>query len=314
MPPIKPTKSGAKKAPARGDKSPSAVAARSASAKKAWLKRERAKPKDAAAGRVSKVIDDPQDPGKMIEVVDPVASRRRSKAVAGIRAARKQREDEAARKEAEAKKEKKEKVAAAKATKGKVGKPEHVFAEKVEIQLARDLKGDQLSDSEALDVRVKGKGGREHAIEVKCRMKGKKKTLSVHDDALYRKVEYVRDNPKAAFHTVMIDHRDNYADGVHSANYSGHRLYYKRGCASYSVSMMYKVKDEAELRKLLEMKEHELPELARGTFPTTPDEIETARVKGEIAHQKRLDKDRRRREKNKAEGVMAPDYSDYEDD
>ena len=49
--------------------------------------------------------------------------------------------------------------------------------------------------------------GKTHDIEVKSLLKGGKQSLSVHEDALLRKVEHIQANPGNVFHTVAVDRR-----------------------------------------------------------------------------------------------------------
>jgi len=69
-------------------------------------------------------------------------------------------------------------------------------------------------------------------------------------------------------HTVVFDHRDRAKDeqGNFIGNkeaWSGHEIYYKRGVGKYRLGSMYKVKDYAELDRLINMKEANLPKAAQ---------------------------------------------------
>lgn len=161
----------------------------------------------------------------------------------------------------------------------RVGAAEHKAADQVSNSLAKSLGGkveEQTGgpgqrDKKPYDVRVKRKGGEGfHDIEVKSMLKGSKTSISVHDDALLRKVDHQKQNPSNLFHTVVVDKRKSYDGGAHADKYSGHEIYYKRGSGAYALSKMYKVKNSAELKKLLDMDMKDLPKEARGKLPPPP--------------------------------------------
>ncbi len=182
-----------------------------------------------------------------------------------------------------------------------VGKREHVYAEKREKEIARHLGGKQLKDNEPLDVRVPkaGDGGGHHAVEVKSLLKGKKQAITVHDDALLRKVKYQADHPDSTFHTVVLDHRHKYDRGAHKEHHSGHDLYYKRGSGHYALSAMHKVDSHEDLKRLLHTPDHLLPEKAQGALPGG-DRIARLEESATRAHASRLTKDRARKQRIKA--------------
>lgn len=186
-----------------------------------------------------------------------------------------------------------------------VGAAEHLHADKVSHSVAdwvggateEDAGGPGQKDKKPFDVRTKKKAGGFHDIEVKSLLKGKGTTISVHDDALLRKVEHIEANPKNQFHTVAVDERASYSGGEYKDNYSGHRIYYKRGSGRYPLSKMYKVKDEAELKRLIALPEEKLPEAARGRLPPPPplDELREKAAKDSAARKAR---DKARKERN----------------
>lgn len=184
-----------------------------------------------------------------------------------------------------------------------VGKAEHVRSEEIEDRVATALGGDRLDDNEPLDVRVRV-GKKQHAVEVKSLLKGGKQVISVHPDALVRKMDFVEKNPGTQFHTVVVDDRDAYAGGEFAGNFSGHGLYYKRGSGRYSLSKMHRVKDDAELRKLIAAPDDKLPEAARGALPTGR-EAAKVREQAKAAHASRQKKDKARKARLKAAGKSA---------
>ncbi len=186
-----------------------------------------------------------------------------------------------------------------------VGASEHAHAAKVAKDLARTLGGKTEAetadagqrDKKPYDVKVpKATGKGDHDIEVKTLQKSSKQSLSVHEDALLRKVRHAEANPDNTFHTVARDDRAIYEGGAHAANYSGHTLYYRRGSGPYYLSTMHPVKDEAELKHLLDTPDHLLPEKARGSLPPPPP-VDKLEARAAAAHEKRYARDRARKDK-----------------
>jgi hypothetical protein len=182
----------------------------------------------------------------------------------------------------------------------KVGKPEHVHADRVEAEVAAAVQG-------TVAARVKGKQiaydvvvGDKAVLEVKSMLKGSKTAISVHDDAMLRKVNFVQAHPDKSFHTIVVDERATYGNGAYADKYSGNRLYYRRGSGRFALTQMHPVKDAAELKRLIAMPDDQLPEAARGHLPPPPPVAEL-KAKAERAHTARLAKDRARKVKMKAE-------------
>jgi hypothetical protein len=186
-----------------------------------------------------------------------------------------------------------------------VGKAEQVYADGIERKVARAVGGKQVGGSaestgeakqshgDPLDVALEG-----HAVEVKTLLKGGKRNISVHDDALLRKVEYAK-RTGDVYHTVAVDHRDRYGGGQYADGYSGHEVYYKRGSGPYALSKMHPVGSAAELRRLIAAPDSELPEAARGSLPGGKQLVKL-RESAERAHASRLRKDRARKARIKA--------------
>jgi SPP1 gp7 family putative phage head morphogenesis protein len=154
----------------------------------------------------------------------------------------------------------------------------HAHAEAVKHEVARLVGGvpEELTadagqkDKKPYDVKVPGvRGSPDQDVEVKSMTVGGKQSISVHEDALLRKVEHA-ERTGNGFHTVVVDDRETYNNGANKANYSGNRLYYRRGSGRFALSTMHPVKDEAELRKLIALPDHKLPEKARGGLPPPP--------------------------------------------
>lgn len=188
-----------------------------------------------------------------------------------------------------------------------VGKEEHLHADAMSAEIAAVVGGKVeeavdspgQKDKKPFDVRTKRRGADGfHDIEVKSLLKGEKQSLSVHEDALLRKVDHAAANPSNVFHTVAVDERATYQGGEHSGNFSGHRLYYKRGSGRYSLSQMHKVSGKAELRRLLDTPDHELPDAAKGSLPSGAA-VEKLRKAAASASESRKARDRDRKERNK---------------
>ena len=145
-----------------------------------------------------------------------------------------------------------------------LAKKRRLASEQVEKHVAKMTGGKRITGNKPSDVDVPKVGGGMHKIEVKSKTFGSKKNLSVHPGALADKARDAKANPDNVWHTVLIDKRDTSEGGSHKASYSGHGLYYKRAVGAYSVKSMHKVKDEAELNRLIGMKDSELPNAARG--------------------------------------------------
>lgn len=183
-----------------------------------------------------------------------------------------------------------------------VSKREHVRAGEIEHEVADGIGAKVVSLEDGVytprDATYRG-----HQLEIKSLLKGSKQAISVHPDALYRKVMFMQDNPTArGYHTIVVDDRNDYEGGAHSENYSGHRLYYKRGSGRYSLASMHRVRYMAELRRLILTDDADLPEKAYGTLPSSRTEIETLREKAERAHESRLAKDRARKQRMRRRG------------
>lgn len=154
-------------------------------------------------------------------------------------------------------------------------------------------------DKKPYDVRVKKtKGKGFHDLEIKSLLKGEKQSISMHEDALLRKVNHVAAHPDNTFGVVVADERGSYEGGAHAANYSGHPLYYKRGAGRYSLAQMHPVKDAAELKRLLNAPDDQLPEKARGRLPFD-GELEKLQRQAAQAGESRKSRDKARKERNK---------------
>jgi hypothetical protein len=182
----------------------------------------------------------------------------------------------------------------------------HAHAEAVKHEVARLVGGvpEELTadagqkDKKPYDVKVPGgRGSPDQDVEVKSMTVGGKQSISVHEDALLRKVEHAARTGNG-FHTVVVDDRETYNNGENKANYSGNRLYYRRGSGRFALSTMYAVKDAAELKRLIALPDHKLPEKARGSLPPPPP-VAKLREAAAKASEGRKARDAARKERNK---------------
>jgi hypothetical protein len=170
-----------------------------------------------------------------------------------------------------------------------IGKSAREAADKVEKRVARYIGGTRLTGYQPGDVSLRT-AGLTHKVEVKAKLSGKKRSITMHPDALHRKILEANGPNPVIFHTVVLDLRDKYEGGIHADRYSGHPLYYKRGAGPYSLSKMYRVTHPSQIRELMEMSDDELPELARGSLKRTPEEIATSAISADKAHKSRVRK------------------------
>lgn len=205
----------------------------------------------------------------------------------------------------------------------KTGWREKVKANENEKTVAKIINGDWETDNKFFDTKTKDN---KHYVEVKSSFGGKKQEITCHEDALLRKVDGMMGNktdtetmqpipgdpsakpaPRAKLHTVFFDERGTWGGGEFSERYSGHPLYYKRGFGRYKTKHMYEVRSMAELKKLINTPDDQLPEKARGGLPSSPKEIAQLRVKALKASKGRKEKDRDYKEGLKTEGKSAYD-------
>lgn len=132
-----------------------------------------------------------------------------------------------------------------------------------EPRFAKAVGGLSFKDNEPVDV-VVGKGGViRHGIELKTMVSNKANKITMKRSAMERKAEWEKNN-KATFHTVVIDDSAVFnanGDGEHDE--SKRVIYYRRGFGSFRVPTMHRVKDVAELKKLLETPNDQLPDAAK---------------------------------------------------
>jgi hypothetical protein len=184
--------------------------------------------------------------------------------------------------------------------KGKtVGWREKNLADETEKEVASITKSEWETNNKFYDSKTKDN---KHFIETKSKPKGSKTSITVHPDALLRKINGMKEFPGATFHTVVKDVRNEWEEGKHADDYSGNTWYYKRGSGAYELSQMHPVKNPRELKKLMKMSDDKLPEKARGSLPTDRREITKLKVQAAREKIKRQESKERRKAKMEAEG------------
>lgn len=160
--------------------------------------------------------------------------------------------------------------------KAKRAKANHKMVDKViqryseetnEPRFAKAIGGKSFPDSEPVDVAIESpEGGFEHGVELKTLVDNSNSKLTMDSYSQIRKIVWEKTHG-ATFHTVVSDDQKVFnakGEGVHDD--SQRKYYYRRGVAgSARVGNMYECKDEAELKKLMEMPEAELPTAAQRT-------------------------------------------------
>ncbi len=151
--------------------------------------------------------------------------------------------------------------AKAKASHKPCNKAEKDYAKANEHRFASHIGGKAYPDNAPQDVDVSAKDGNHH-LELKSMLSGKHGKINMATESIGRKIALSREtgNP---FHTVVMDDRDTFAGGASKALHSGNRLYFKDGVARYNIKDMHPVKDEQEIKKLLDTPYDQWPAKAK---------------------------------------------------
>lgn len=157
-------------------------------------------------------------------------------------------------------------------TKSEIAKQAHVMIDKTvqryaeehnEPKFAKALGGVSLRDNEPVDVITHEAGKVTGGIELKTMVLNTNDKITMKASAMEKKAAWVKEN-KAHFHTVVFDDRKVFnADGAGKHDESKRQMYYRRGFGSFRVGTMHPVKDVKELKKLMAMKNEDLPAAAR---------------------------------------------------
>jgi len=133
-----------------------------------------------------------------------------------------------------------------------------------EPRFAQEIGGKSYNDSEPVDVGItKPGGGFAHGIELKTMVDNKNNKITMKSSAMAKKKAW-QEEAGAPFHTVVLDdHKVFNANGEGQHDESKRQIYYKRGAGSFRVDLMHPVKDQAELKQLLDTPDAELPKAAQ---------------------------------------------------
>jgi len=124
-------------------------------------------------------------------------------------------------------------------------------------------KGMSLRDNEPVDVIVTQKGRIAHGIELKTMVSNANNKITMKASSMQRKAVWMQENA-APYHTVVFDdHKAFNAGGQGKHDDSQRQIYYKRGFGSFRVGSMHPVKNMAELNRLLNTADADLPAAAK---------------------------------------------------
>ncbi len=152
-------------------------------------------------------------------------------------------------------------AAKAKASHKPCNKAEKDYAKANEHRFADHIGGKAYPDNSPQDVDVKAKDGNHH-LELKSMLSGEHGKINMARDSIGRKIALSKEtgNP---FHTVVMDDRDTFGGGANKALHSGNRLYFKDGVARYNIKDMHPVKNEQEIKKILDTPYDQWPDKAK---------------------------------------------------
>ncbi len=152
-------------------------------------------------------------------------------------------------------------AAKAKASHKPCNKAEKDYAKANEHRFASHIGGKAYPDNAPQDVDVSAKDGNHH-LELKSMLSGEHGKINMARDSIGRKIALSKEtgNP---FHTVVMDDRDTFAGGASKELHSGNRLYFKDGVARYNIKDMHPVKNEQEIKKLLDTPYDQWPAKAK---------------------------------------------------
>jgi hypothetical protein len=190
-----------------------------------------------------------------------------------------------------------------------VGKEEHEVATEKEKEVGTFINGEWLQDHEPVDV-VRRKPSNPDlidGIDVKVLLFGDESRVRMAADTGLRKVEALKKEPEGSdLHLVVIDYRGVYKGGLTKRGQYETVYYYKRNWFSNcALSRMYKCESIEEVRRLMELPDDELPELAKGVqgkYPTG-EAFEKLKERAKTAAERRKQRDERRRERQRLAGL-----------
>mgnify|MGYP001593290727 CR=1 FL=1 len=113
------------------------------------------------------------------------------------------------------------------------------LADESEKRVARMLGGERTGDNLPVDHVVKNKAGKVFGVEVKTLVDQRNDKLTMHPDALARKVRWGHAN-HASLYTVVVDLRGQTP-----------QMLYRRGVGSFRLAGLTPVQDGAHLKQLM---------------------------------------------------------------
>lgn len=147
--------------------------------------------------------------------------------------------------------EHKARVARARATFVVASADKQAIADNTESTVRQLIGGERTGDNSPFDVTVQV-GTSLDAVEVKTLVRNTNDKITMHPESRTRKEEWAEKNG-ARMHTIVFDRRDEYGQqaGLGANNYSGHRMYYRRGVGAFRLSAMIPVQDATHLHQLM---------------------------------------------------------------
>lgn len=120
-----------------------------------------------------------------------------------------------------------------------------------------------LRDNEPVDISLSHNGVIQHGIELKTMTDNKNGQIFIKKEAQARKDKWMAEN-HAPIHVVVFDDQKVYnANGPGKHDESKRKMYYRRGYANFSVTAMHPVENVADLHKLMNTPDKDLPKKAQ---------------------------------------------------
>lgn len=141
--------------------------------------------------------------------------------------------------------------------------------------VAKGIGGQVVQDNAPTDVIVKHEAG-VHGVEVKTMLDNDNDRIKMNKGAYDRKAKWCAETG-STLHVSATDDRDVFDGGANAHQFSGNKLYYKRGGGSFALSGMHPCKDQAEFRAMMDLPDDQLPEKAR-PLPAWQARVKLARA------------------------------------
>lgn len=118
-------------------------------------------------------------------------------------------------------------------------------AESRQAEAAKKLKGSNTPNNDPFDI-VRP----DALIEVKTMVDNSNDKITVHPESRKRKEAAARKAGKPHY-TVVIDDRDEFMGGKNKAQFSGNKIYWRKGVGAFELRAMNKAASWRELNKVL---------------------------------------------------------------